>query len=45
MNFLIRGTLLLMTQHMSSYKFKRFLDFVFLIDKKVLNPDSHRCVA
>jgi len=39
-----RGTILLIAARMSAWDFKRFLDFI-LIDKKVLNPDSHGYVV
>jgi len=36
--------MLLLPTRISACAFKRFLDFV-LIDKRVLNPDSHRYVV
>ena len=38
------GTLLLMAIRMSACGFMQFLDFV-LIDKRELNPDSHKYVV
>ena len=43
MTFFKRGFVLLIATRMFACAFKRFLDFV-LIDKRVLNPDSHRYV-
>ena len=38
-----RGTMLVLATRMSACAFKQFKD-VFLIDKRVLNPDSHNHV-
>ena len=42
MILLKRSTLLLIAIRMSACRFRLFLDFV-LIDKRELNPDSHKC--